>query len=235
MSEPVLTEIKTRKDPKAALSASHCPRPTHDNRALTFLFNLVQIKQHSYTVSWGAWRPTHGPTRREFSDLILWDSGFKRGFLIYYCALLPLTQYASIGVLVWENCFLDNLHDNPLDNQRNNLHIPGRWILNRKLSGWRLCSELNMIFIFHDNSDGDDDNAFCIVMLMQVPGVTGRPCKETLHWCPPCWLWTFFCPQCLSDWLMDVCGLKGCVCLSFYPPTYMFLSISWFDFCLSAL
>lgn len=109
MSEPVLTEIKTRKDPKSALSASHCPRPTHDNRALTFLFNLVQIKQHSYTVSWGAWRPTDGPTRREFSALILWDSGFKRGFLIYYCALLPLTQYVSIGVLVWENCFLDNL------------------------------------------------------------------------------------------------------------------------------
>ena len=31
-----------------------------------------------------------------------------------------------------------------------------------------------MIFIFHDNSDGDDDNAFFFVMLMQVPGVTGR-------------------------------------------------------------
>ena len=39
-----------------------------------------------------------------------------------------------------------------------------------------------MIFIFHDNGDGDDDNAVCIVMLMPVPGVTGRLCKETVHW-----------------------------------------------------
>lgn len=90
-----------------------------------------------------------------------------------------------------------------------------------------------MIFIFHDNSDSNDDNAFCIVMLMHFPGVTGRPCEETLHWCPPCWLWTFFCPQCLSDWLMGVCGLKHCVCLSFCPPTSMSLPIRRLDyFCL---
>lgn len=64
-----------------------------------------------------------------------------------------------------------------------------------------------MIFIFHDNGNGDDDNAVCIVMIIRVPGVTGRLCEETLHWCPPRWLWTFVCPS-MSDWLMD------CVCLT---------------------
>lgn len=34
--------------------------------------------------------------------------------------------------------------------------------------------------IFHD---GDDDNAICVVMQMRVPGVTGRLCEETQHWC----------------------------------------------------
>lgn len=81
-----------------------------------------------------------------------------------------------------------------------------------------------MIFSFHDNSDGDDDNAFCIVMLMKVSGVIGRSCEESQHSCPPCWLWTFFCPQCLSGWWMPV-DLKA---LSFCPPSYMFLSISRF-------
>lgn len=112
MSEPVSTEIKTRKGRKAALSASHCPRAARDNRTLTFLFNLVQIKQHSYTVPWGAWRLTDGPARGQFSALIMWDSGLKKwqggGVLIYYCALLPFTQYVSIRVLVWEHIFVNS-------------------------------------------------------------------------------------------------------------------------------
>lgn len=105
--------------------------------------------------------------------------------------------------------------------------IPEGWILYRKLSGWRLCSELNMIFIFHDNGDGDDDNAVCIVMLMRVPGVTGRRCVEAQHWCSPRWLWTFFCPS-TSDWLMDRIRLTDRLCPSFTLSTYLHVSVNQF-------
>lgn len=91
---------KNKKRPKSCSLRLSLSR---DNRALTFLFNVVQIKQHSYTVPWGAWRPTDGAARGELSALIMWDS--KGRFLINYCALLPLTRYLSLLVSVWEYFF----------------------------------------------------------------------------------------------------------------------------------
>lgn len=131
MSEPVSSEIKTRKGSKAALFTSHC---ACDNTAPTFWF---KIKQHSYK--------EHDEEHGGAGDL----------------NLTPLYVFFF----------------------------------------WRLHFDLNMIFIFHDNGDGDDDNAVCIVMIIGVPGVTGRVCAGMLHWCPPCWLWTLSCPL-MSTWLM---------------------------------
>lgn len=163
MSEPVSTEIKTRKDPKAALSTSHCAHTARDNTALTFSFNWVQIKQHSFSVPQGAWRTADGEAQGETLS-----SRIKQ--------VLILTQLYCVTF-----CFSE---------------IPRSF-----LKRGRPHFDLNMIFIFHDNGDGDDDNAVCIVMIIWVPGVSGRVCVGMLHWCPPCWLWTFSCPL-MSSWLM---------------------------------
>lgn len=163
MSEPVSTEIKTRKDPKAALSTSHCAHTARDNTALTFSFNWVQIKQHSFSVPQGAWRTADGEAQGETLS-----SRIKQ--------VLILTQLYCVTF-----CFSE---------------IPRSF-----LERGRHHFDLNMIFIFHDNGDGDDDNAVCIVMIIWVPGVSGRVCVGMLHWCPPCWLWTFSCPL-MSSWLM---------------------------------
>lgn len=149
-----------------------------------FLFNTVQIKQHSDTVSWGAW----WPAKRDFSPLIL--SERLKGSFWFITVLFYLWPTMVALEFSWRKLFVDDQKDKPT--------LPGCCTF---LQSWILCLDLNMIFISHDNSDGGDDTAFYVVMLMQVPGITG--CKETLVWCPPCWLWTLFCPRCLSDWLMS--------------------------------
>lgn len=98
---------RPRKDPKAALSTSRCSHTAHDNRTVTFLFNVVQIKQHSYLVPWGAWRPADGQVRGEFQRVGL----EKRRLLIYTLMLIlqlfPLSQY--IFSVICEYKALDKL------------------------------------------------------------------------------------------------------------------------------
>lgn len=89
---------------------------------------------------------------------------------------------------------------------------------NQTLSDWRLCSELNMIFIFNDNSDGDEVNANswhhssgegqCMVVHHAdfEPSVVLRCLTDAL---------------CLSDWKT--------VCRLLCPPTCILLSLCMFD------
>lgn len=148
---------------------------------------------------------------RVFKKVVFWLS-----------ALLPLTLWCQCES-IFLNASCEFAASNHQKRGQRTLQVAEGWILYRKLSGWSLCSNLNMIFVFHDNGDGDDDNAVCIVMLMWVPAVTGRRYTGVHH----AGFEPSFALQRLTDWWIVSVWRKDCVPLSLCPPTCTFLSISF--------